>query len=424
MLVIINPLGDRMVVVKGWFMRVIVRCVIFISVVFSLPLMAEDNGSLLGSEKKDVQKYKQTLLEATYEKQKYNWINPLNMVVEYNQNESAQYNSVGEAKSAYINLNQDVFRSGGIYYSMDYAKSQRNYTQISLDKENASLVQAVYQTLLSIARYEQLIKQSELKLDNYEIEIFLKRQQYQAGDVDITLLNNALMTRNQELKNLMNFKTLLKNSRIDLAKISDMSEADIHLPTFSLMSEERFLEHNYNVAQQAKQTLLLNDQYKVTQASYLPKVSINAQYGVTDYNNNDLPMKYNGDYYNVGVQLKMPLDFNTASTLEEAKIAYLKSQSEVLEQKREQNGYYKQVLSNIESYKEYIKLTQKNLLLYKELIDVTSKAVETGYKAGYDLKTLQNTNAIDEYEISINEINIQLELVKLHFMAKEANYDR
>lgn len=399
------------------------RFVVLLSLMCSLVLDATELESLLGSEKKDIQKYKQTLLETTYEKQKYNWINPLGVVLEYNQNESAQYNSIGESKSAYVNLNQDIFRSGGIYYSMSYAQSQKNYDQISLDKENAALSQEIYQTLLSMSRYNKQIKQSELKLDNYEIEIFLKRQQYEAGDIDITLLNNALMNRNQELKNLMSFKTLLKNSRIDLAKMSDMREKEITLPHFTLLSEEAFLQHNYNIEKQAKQSSLLNGQYKITHSNYLPKVSINAQYGITEYSNKSLPMEYDGDYYNVGVRLNMPLDFNRAATIEEAQIAYLKSQSEVLEQKREQNAYYKQILSNIESYKEYIQLTQKNLLLYKELIDVTSKAVETGYKAGYDLKTLQNTNAIDEYEISINETNIQLELLKLHFMVKEASYD-
>lgn len=402
----------------------IVRLVLLLGLMGSLVLNAAELESLLGSEKQDVQKYKQTLLETTYEKQKYSWINPLGVALEYNTNESAQSNAVGESKSAYVNFNQDVFRSGGIYYSMDYAQSQKNYSQISLDEENAALSQEIYQTLLSMSRYDKQIKQSELKIDNYEIEIFLKRQQYEAGDVDITLLNNALMNRNQELKNLMSLKTLLKNSRINLAKMSDLKEEEIPLPRFTLIDEAAFLEHNYNIDKQAKQALVLNNQYKITHSNYLPKVSINAQYGITEYDNNDLRVNYDGDYYSAGLKVSMPLDFNRGATVEEAKITYLKSQAEMLEQKREQNAYYKQILSNIESFEEYIKLTQKNLVLYKELLDVTSKAVNAGYKAGYDLKTLQNTNAIDEYEISINEINIQLELVKLHFIVREGGYEK
>jgi outer membrane protein TolC len=390
----------------------------------ALALDGAEGENLLSSEKQDVQKYKQTLLETTYEKQKNSWINPLNVAVEYNKNESAQSNALSEAKSAYINFNQDVFRSGGIYYAIEYAKSQKNYNQISLDEENAALTQEIYQTLLNISRYETQIKQSELKIDNYEIEIFLKRQQYEAGDVDITLLNNALMNKNQELKNLMNLKTQLKNSKINLARMSDLTKEEIPLPRFALVSEAAFLEHNYNIDKQAKQSSLLNNEYKITSASYLPKVSVNAQYGITEYDNNDLRVNYEGDYYGAGFKVSMPLDFNSAATLEEAKIAYLKSESQMLEQKREQNAYYKQVRSNIESFEEYIVLTQKNLALYKELLDVTSKAVNAGYKAGYDLKTLQNTNAIDECEISINEINIQLELVKLHFMVREAGHDK
>lgn len=169
-------------------------------IIVSMSLSANDFETLLTKEKQEIQQYKQKELESTYEKQRYNWINPLDFVLNYNQSQSAQSDSVGETKSAYINLNQDIFRSGGIEYSINYAQSQKNYNQIVLDQENSSLILELFTTLLGIKNSENQIRQSELKLKNYEIEIFLKQQQYKAGDVDITLLNNALMNRNKELK--------------------------------------------------------------------------------------------------------------------------------------------------------------------------------------------------------------------------------
>ena len=68
-------------------------------------------------------------------------------------------------------------------------------------------------------------------------------------------------------------------------------------------------------------------------------------------------------------------------------------------------------------------LAQNNLALYDDLIQATTAGVKTGYRSGYDLETLQNTKKIDEYEITINELNIQLELVKLHYLTKEAHHE-
>jgi len=54
-------------------------------------------------------------------------------------------------------------------------------------------------------------------------------------------------------------------------------------------------------------------------------------------------------------------------------------------------------------------------MLYDDLIKAIQAGVNAGVKTGYDLQTLKNTKSIEELEITINEINIQLELAKLHF---------
>ena len=65
----------------------------------------------------------------------------------------------------------------------------------------------------------------------------------------------------------------------------------------------------------------------------------------------------------------------------------------------------------------------KNLSLYDELISVIQAGVDSGYKTGYDLQTIKNSKAIEEYTIKINELNIELELAKLYF-AINVNKDK
>ncbi|HZF71768.1 MAG TPA: TolC family protein, partial [Sulfuricurvum sp.] len=75
---------------------------------------------------------------------------------------------------------------------------------------------------------------------------------------------------------------------------------------------------------------------------------------------------------------------------------------------------------HISSYQRVIAITKDNLTSYAELINATKAAVDAGYKAGYDLQTIQNTKAIEELEISINEINIQIELATLYTMTRHS----
>lgn len=392
--------------------------------VFVLLLTMLHAGELeyLTKEKQDIQGYKSKEIDAAYEQLKYEWLNPLSVILSTRQDNSAQDIS-SETQSTYLSLSQDIFRSGGIYYAIRYAGSKYAYDRMTLEEENAALAQKLFTTLLTIKRTRYQLAQSETRLKNKEIEILIKRQQYEAGDVDITLLNNAIMDRNAEQKILTNLKTTLNNARIDLKKLTDRKEDEIPLPTFTLAEKENYLKQNYAVAKLREQSRLTHNRYAVTRAGYLPKLGLNGQYGTTDYTNDDLGTSYSGDYYYVGLQLSIPLDFTTGATLQEAKVNALKTQSQTLDREREEDAYYDQIRANIDAYKEYISLTRENLALYDDLITATAAGVETGYRSGYDLETLRNTKRIDEYEIRINELNIQLELVKLHYLAKGIPHD-
>lgn len=111
----------------------------------------------------------------------------------------------------------------------------------------------------------------------------------------------------------------------------------------------------------------------------------------------------------------MPLAYNASATSQEAQAAYLKQQAQSADAKRQMNALYDQTVALVESYRQTISITQNNLNYYDELLGATKAAVKAGYKAGYDLQTLQNTRAIEELEIQINEINIQIQLSQLHY---------
>ncbi|HEX5624065.1 MAG TPA: TolC family protein, partial [Sulfuricurvum sp.] len=86
--------------------------------------------------------------------------------------------------------------------------------------------------------------------------------------------------------------------------------------------------------------------------------------------------------------------------------------------KRLMEASYEQKVALIENYRRLITIIRSNLHYYDELIRATEAAVKAGYKAGYDLQTLQNSRAIEELEIKINDLNIQIELAALYYQMR------
>lgn len=380
---------------------------IFLSSLLVVSLFAD---SLLRENKQDIINAQKEEIEANSEKLKYDWINPLNISSSYSKS-NLQDDGVTDTS---ISLNQDVFRSGGIIYKIQYADVKRENSLSSLALDNTSLYQELFAGLLAYKKLHLMLEQNHFTFLNAEIEVFLKTQQYKTGDVDITELNRALRDKNAALKVQLAAKQAIVEKKIELKKLTDLELDTIEIPKFELVSKDEYSETNYNLQVASTNKELANKEYQITKASYLPTISANGAYGYRDNSNID----FKDDYYTLGATISMPLDYNTKSTLQERKAIYLQNTLNMQETKIDAIALYDAGVSKIENYKAYKEVTQDNIKLYTKLINITKEAFKSGLKTGYDLQTLQNTKEIDELELKINEINIQIELAKIIFATK------
>lgn len=386
----------------------------FFLTLIPLSLLSADTASLLSPEKKTVLKHQQEIYESEHQKLRYNWISPLNLNAIYDYDKSAQggYHSDTETLSA--SISQDIFRSGGITYQIKYADAKKQSETIRLQKDIALYNQQLFIALLNYQKNSVLRDQSMKRLENKEIEVFIKRQLYEAGKVDITELNNALMGKSVEQKSVASLKYSLAEQRYEIAKLSDINPENFPLPRFDLVGKEEFVEHQFDVEYSRAQADTLKNLSGVTSSRYLPTLSLNGDVGYRRYDPQELS-GYSGNYYSAGVQLTLPLTYNASATIQEAQATYLKENASIADKKRELDAAYAQVIEKIESYRETIAITSENLILYNDLLHAIEAGVNAGTKTGYDLQTLKNTKAIEELEITINEINIQILLAQLHF---------
>jgi outer membrane protein TolC len=383
------------------------KTLLFISI-FSISHLYGLDLTLLTHQKQEIFKKKKEIIEASAKQLKYNWISPLHLSSSLNQSNS----NSGLGYNASIQLNQDIYRSGGIGHALSYADAQLAYNLLSLEMENAQLYQELFVGLLTLQRLKVELEQAEYQLKNSEIAIFLKTQQYKTGAVDITELNNALMSKNSTLKTLLTTKKTILSQQIALRQLTDTPLEQIKIMPFKSLAYETYIQSNFNFLQAMFNSQLTDTEYEIQKTNYLPKVSVSGQYGYQDRTTN---YTQDNTFHSVGLTLSMPLDYNEKASLEENYASFLKSKLDIGDIKADEEAFYKQGQTAIANYQEYIEVTQKNMALYKELIDVSDQGFKAGYRTGYDLQTLKNTKIIDELEIKINKINIQIEEAKLHF---------
>ena len=384
----------------------------------SVGLIGADNASLLSNEKQTILQKQQEIYDSEHEKLRSNWIAPINLNASYEYDKSAMGNYHSDLKSASASISQDIFRSGGITYQIQYADAKMQTNSVTMQMQIAALNQQLFTALLNVQKSLLQLEQSQLRLDNQEIAIFIKRHLYDAGKADITELNNALMAKSSELKMYAATKYAIAEQRFEIRKISDVDPEKFPIPRFELILKEDFLQNQFDLRYANAQSDTLQKLYGVTRSNYLPSLTLNGNVGYRSYDPKELSGSYSGSTYSAGISLNVPLAYNASSTIQEAKASYLQEVAITADKRRELESTYRQSLEKIQSYHEYITITTNNFSLYDDLIQATQAGVNAGTKTGYDLQTLKNSKRVEELEIKINEINIQIELAKLHFSLK------
>ena len=370
---------------------------------------------LLQKDKKELRQIEKEIIQKKYEAAKDEWIGTINLNSTLGKNRDFTEDENSDmTRSLGLNFSQSIFESGGIEYSIEYARQQLKSDLIAWENQNIALIQAIYETLLTIKKLKLQIEQSDYSLKNKEIELILKKIQYEAGRVDIIDLNNAVMSRNNQQKDNISLKNLLKDKEYELSKYTTLKSNEIKIIDFKIVDKDKFLKDNLNIRYENSKVELLDTSYKQLKSSYLPKVSLttNAKYS-NDEN------KINNESGTIGLTASMPLfDITKDAKLEKSKLEVLKQKVNVTDIQNELVYEYEQILAQINTYDEYEKTISDNLKLYEDLIMVNKSSNAAGMSADYDLEVLQNTQKINQYDLQINDINKKLQYTKLYFKTK------
>jgi len=371
--------------------------------------------------KKEQFKYDYQKIKAESSKLRDSWISPVNL--SYSYSNSNPYDDELESTKASIKMDQTIFASGGIYYSIKFAEASQIYSDYSVDVAKRKLVKEAISLLMQIKQMDMRELKQNLQIKNSEINLEQKKEQYLNGQLDSGFLDNAVIERNFVIQSLYDIETSKERLISRFNAISDMNYKEAEIPQLKLLSQDNFLKHNIVLSMSRSDIQRTKYSKEVTVAKYLPRLNLIAGYSFDT--TNDI---YSGEggsvfddetkYYNYGLRLTMPLDVNTFKDIEVSKVDYLKSKVVIEDKKRELIAIFEHVMQNIENFEKKKSLSIENSEIYEKLLSETKDMYSAGYKTHYDVSLLENSVEIQEIDLKIFEMDRQLELLTLYEMYK------
>jgi outer membrane protein TolC len=327
---------------------------------FSVVVIIYADSIPLSPQKKEILDLKRQQIQKDMSVSRKSWISPLMLSISVNKSDgSAQTDT--QTKSAGVSWQQDLFRSGGIYYTIENSKATGAANLLGVDIQEATYLKQLYtlkaQTLRDILKKEQ----DGLTLKNMDIDLLIIKAKYKAGLSDISELNQATINRDNARTNLIIVKNALSSEIFELKKLTNSDNTDaIIIPNIQMITQKQYLAQNLELLQYKEQDIAQESSWKKTQSSYLPKLTFNGSYAQKDVTAD--ATSYYGDYsgsaYNYGLTLSMPLDVSTFDSIESAKLQYMQVKSSQLDRQLELEQEYAKRINNIKDYKEKITVAQ------------------------------------------------------------------
>jgi outer membrane protein TolC len=342
---------------------------------------------------------------------KYSWINPVMLKYSYQKDNTLGVSTTTKLFS--VSINQPIFKTGAIYYSIKYAKVAKKYNLDTIELQKRELIK----TALDLAYDYRITKLNkkilEYKIRNAEIDVERKKEAFLSGSGDSSQLDNSILNLNNLKLSLQDVISNLNNIKYSFSNISDLDIESVDLPKLRLISKDRYLNENLELLSQKNFKKIKKYLYKMQLGNQLLNISVNGSWNYKDYKNKLQNDKQN--YYIVGISASLPLDINAKTRVEKTKIDYLKSKLLVQDKKRELLNTYMLILNQIKTLREKIRIYNENIKIYDNLIKTTDESIKAGSATYLDLEILKNSKNAAVLNKQIINYQIQKQLLNLYY---------
>jgi outer membrane protein TolC len=374
----------------------------------SLPLyLSAQDKSILSEDRLNLFDYNKKQNEENSNKLKKDWINPLNLTI------SKNYGEVYDTTKSMININQPIFKSGGIYKAIKYANASYLYNNLGIDIQKKNLIKDVTTMLFNLHIVDLSLQKNKFLLKNADIDIIRKKEQVLNGFLDTSYLDKAILDANKIKNTLVELQYQKESLNNTFSNLASGDYGTFSLPKLELTDKKTFLQDNITL-RQTKADIAQKDYLKdMTVSQYLP--TLNAKFDFTKYHDIDSNSPYaDSNVTNYGLALTMPLDVRTFNNIEVQKINYLKAKLDLKTKTLEEENFYKTKISKIKMLDAKKQIAKDDFELYNSLLVIIIEEKNAELKTQSDVDTLLNSQKIKSIDLKIYELEEQIELLDLY----------
>ncbi len=400
-------------------LNVLKKLFLLCSLVASSLIHADELGDILSDNKELIFDYQFESNELESDILSKSWMNPVNL--RYNKTFTTQFTDTTVITGGYsVIIDQPIFKSGGIYYGIKYSQALRDATRADIQLQKRTMIGDAVSILFNLKKTKLEQEKMKYQIKNDAIDIRQKRDSYDAGLLDSSFLDQAILKKSQDETALLEMELTLMELKQKFALLSDKDPGSLRLPVFKLMSKKNYSESNLELKRDRLRAAQSDYNQKVTWAKYLPTVSLQGQYTDADLNPLFARPGLEEKYYTYGFTVSMPLDINAFSDIEASKVEKLKAATELLDRKESVDEEYDWIHNSLSILDKKILLAQKDEKVYNSLYRLTKNLADAGEKTSFDADIMHNSLQIRKIDQKIYEIDKQVQLLKLYVRMENA----
>lgn len=393
--------------------RNLFRLGILCSLLSASLLHADELGDILSDNKSLLFEYQFESNELESDKLSKSWVNPV--ILQYKKNYSTQFkdrtNKIGTFT---VMIDQPIFRSGGIYYAIKYSDALRAANNADITLQRRMMIGDAVSILFNLKKTKLEQEKRKLLIKNDTIDIIQKRDSYEAGLLDSSFLDQAILEKSQDEAALLEMELSYLELKQRFSLLSDKEPEGLQLPNLKIMGKEQYSDKNLDLKTDRHRAEVSEYNEKITWAKYLLTVSLQGQYIDGDLNPLFANPIIQEQYYNYGFSVSMPIDLNSLTDIEASKVEKLRAAVQVLDREVTVEEEYQWIVNSLKVLDKKIVLAQKDEKVYKNLFTLTKNLVQAGEKTSLDADIMHNSLKIRKLDQKIYRIDKQVQLLKLY----------
>lgn len=339
---------------------------------------------------------------------KYQWVSPLKYTGSFQESELQ-----GDTLTSKISIDQLIFKSGGIESTMKYAENLKSSSTISIEIQKKALVKQAINLAYNIKKIDLQIAQQKLSLSNAKIDLRIKKESVANGLLDISFLNNAILTKNSLDTKLLELEFTKMQYVNNFKNISTLDPYKMELPTLTKIEKKDFDEKHLEIQKTKIDIEGKKNLEETTVSNYRPYVNANASY-LIDHTSISKEHPTDTTGYAYGVSVVVPLDYNYYAKTGAAKADYLKSKQDLEILQNEEANFFKTQELKVSMIDSKLALTKDNIIVYNDLLAQNKELASVGIKTQDDVQVIQNSRDSEVLNVKIFEIDKQLELLEIY----------